>query len=72
MLAQERGAQALVADEEGGGDQSDGHDLGVAHLGLRVILVAPGAQEVVAKAVECDNIRTYAVDVGGSERSYCA
>lgn len=56
VFAQEGGAQALIVAEEGGGDQGDGCDFGVAHLGLRIVFIASGAEEVVAKAVECDNM----------------
>ena len=56
VLGQDQGRQPVVAPDAGGGHEGDGHDLGGGHPGLRVVPVAPGAQEVVAQAVDRDDL----------------
>jgi hypothetical protein len=56
VFAQEQAARLLVAAEEGGGGERDGQYLRGGHLCLGVIFVTPGAKEVVAQAVNRDDL----------------
>src|SRR5579863_3636152 len=42
MLLKEEAAPLLVAHKESRGNQDDGHDLGVGHLGLWIVSIAVG------------------------------
>jgi hypothetical protein len=46
----------LVAGEELGGHQGNGHDLGGGELGLGVVSMPDGSQQFVNEAVDRDNL----------------
>jgi hypothetical protein len=56
MLFEEASALFLVAVEEGGGHKGCGHDLGGTHPGLGIIAPAAYPQEVIAEAVDRDDL----------------
>ena len=56
MLFEKQASVFLVSLKEPGRRQNGRHDLGGAHLGLRIVFLAVDDQKVGTKAVNCDNL----------------